>query len=348
MSTNAASVASPGRLGRLGADGLLLLIDLYRVTLAPLIGGFCRYEPSCSRYAEEAIRRHGALRGSAPRPAPADALSSPAGRGLRPGAVSEHDQKGKMEERRLLVALALSILVMTAWSHFFGPKGPTPSPRRRPRVPDRRRPLRPLPEATPTAAPPLPGEEAARGCPSHRGRRIGGPRGSGHARGHPGLHQPGGEPLVLAALSLPRRPGPRRGNGAARAQRGAAPRPRNRRPRRRRAIARGALPAVRGDRHRRRRGRRRARLRLGGGRPRGGEAPPLPSRRRARRGFRLGQARRPRLFPSSCSSARASARRARRRRASRATSPPRESSWAPPGSSACLRPRSRKGDPSPA
>jgi uncharacterized protein len=65
MSTNAASVASPGRLGRVGADGLLLLIDLYRVSLAPLIGGFCRYEPSCSRYAEEAIRRHGALRGSA-------------------------------------------------------------------------------------------------------------------------------------------------------------------------------------------------------------------------------------------------------------------------------------------
>ena len=64
MSTNAASVASPGRLGRLGANALLLLIDLYRVTLAPLIGGFCRYEPSCSRYAEEAVRRHGARRGA--------------------------------------------------------------------------------------------------------------------------------------------------------------------------------------------------------------------------------------------------------------------------------------------
>ena len=33
-----------------------------------------------------------------------------------------------MEERRLLVALALSILVMTAWSHFFGAKGPAPRP----------------------------------------------------------------------------------------------------------------------------------------------------------------------------------------------------------------------------
>ena len=64
MSTNAASVASPGRLGRLGANALLLLIDIYRVTLAPLVGGFCRYEPSCSRYADEAVRRHGARRGA--------------------------------------------------------------------------------------------------------------------------------------------------------------------------------------------------------------------------------------------------------------------------------------------
>ena len=43
---------------------LLLLIDAYRVTLAPLVGGYCRYVPSCSVYAEEAIRRHGAWRGS--------------------------------------------------------------------------------------------------------------------------------------------------------------------------------------------------------------------------------------------------------------------------------------------
>jgi hypothetical protein len=43
---------------------LLLLIEAYRVTLAPLIGGYCRYLPSCSVYAEEAIRRHGAARGA--------------------------------------------------------------------------------------------------------------------------------------------------------------------------------------------------------------------------------------------------------------------------------------------
>ena len=64
MSTNASSVASPAFLGRLLAHGLLLLIEAYRVTLAPLIGGCCRYEPSCSRYAEEAVRRYGAGRGA--------------------------------------------------------------------------------------------------------------------------------------------------------------------------------------------------------------------------------------------------------------------------------------------
>ena len=65
MSTETASAASPpaARPGVV-ARALLLLIEVYRVTLAPLIGGFCRYLPSCSVYAQEAIRRHGAGQGS--------------------------------------------------------------------------------------------------------------------------------------------------------------------------------------------------------------------------------------------------------------------------------------------
>ncbi len=43
---------------------LLLLIRGYRRWLSPLLGRNCRFHPSCSAYALEAIERHGALRGS--------------------------------------------------------------------------------------------------------------------------------------------------------------------------------------------------------------------------------------------------------------------------------------------
>ena len=39
-------------------------IRLYRWLLSPWLGGACRFWPSCSSYAEEAVRRHGAMRGS--------------------------------------------------------------------------------------------------------------------------------------------------------------------------------------------------------------------------------------------------------------------------------------------
>jgi hypothetical protein len=43
---------------------LLLVIKIYQVTLSPLLGSNCRFHPSCSRYATEAIQTHGGLRGS--------------------------------------------------------------------------------------------------------------------------------------------------------------------------------------------------------------------------------------------------------------------------------------------
>jgi putative membrane protein insertion efficiency factor len=42
---------------------LIAIIRLYRMTLSGWLGGQCRYLPSCSQYAEQAIRAHGAVRG---------------------------------------------------------------------------------------------------------------------------------------------------------------------------------------------------------------------------------------------------------------------------------------------
>ena len=44
---------------------LIGLIRAYQVTLSGWLGGQCRFSPTCSRYAEQAIRTHGAVRGTA-------------------------------------------------------------------------------------------------------------------------------------------------------------------------------------------------------------------------------------------------------------------------------------------
>lgn len=43
---------------------LIGLVRAYRYLLSPWIGQHCRFHPTCSVYAIEALERHGALRGS--------------------------------------------------------------------------------------------------------------------------------------------------------------------------------------------------------------------------------------------------------------------------------------------
>jgi putative membrane protein insertion efficiency factor len=42
---------------------LLGLIRAYQYLVSPWVGGACRYWPTCSEYAREAIERHGAMKG---------------------------------------------------------------------------------------------------------------------------------------------------------------------------------------------------------------------------------------------------------------------------------------------
>ncbi len=43
---------------------LLALVRFYRYAISPMLGRNCRFVPSCSEYALEAVERHGALMGS--------------------------------------------------------------------------------------------------------------------------------------------------------------------------------------------------------------------------------------------------------------------------------------------
>jgi putative membrane protein insertion efficiency factor len=51
-------------LDALGKAPLLVLLRVYRSAISPALGPACRFEPTCSVYAQEAIERFGALRGS--------------------------------------------------------------------------------------------------------------------------------------------------------------------------------------------------------------------------------------------------------------------------------------------
>jgi putative membrane protein insertion efficiency factor len=45
------------------STALILLIRIYQLTISPMLGPACRFEPSCSRYMVESLRKYGLLKG---------------------------------------------------------------------------------------------------------------------------------------------------------------------------------------------------------------------------------------------------------------------------------------------
>ena len=60
---SAVSTPSTGLRTGLVARALILALRLYQLTISPLLGPTCRFYPSCSAYAVEAVKRHGVIKG---------------------------------------------------------------------------------------------------------------------------------------------------------------------------------------------------------------------------------------------------------------------------------------------
>lgn len=56
-------MSPPGLFDRAVRAPFLALLHIYRVVISPALGPACRFEPSCSAYAQEAIRRFGVIKG---------------------------------------------------------------------------------------------------------------------------------------------------------------------------------------------------------------------------------------------------------------------------------------------
>jgi uncharacterized protein len=51
-------------INRLLVKTLIFLVLLYRVTLGQVMGGHCRFQPSCSQYMIDAVKKHGPIKGA--------------------------------------------------------------------------------------------------------------------------------------------------------------------------------------------------------------------------------------------------------------------------------------------
>ena len=81
--TFASGTGAPFLAATWPARAALHALGLYKTLVSPLLPGACRFVPTCSEYAAEAIRRHGLARGTS--------LAARRLARCRPGAPCGHD-----------------------------------------------------------------------------------------------------------------------------------------------------------------------------------------------------------------------------------------------------------------
>ena len=106
-------------------------IRLYQLTLAYFFVGACRYEPSCSAYAAEAVTRHGALKGSFLAAHRLCRCGPWAAGGYDPGAafvplLPSRRARLKMDQKNFIVAIVLSVVIIMGWQTLFPAKHTPP------------------------------------------------------------------------------------------------------------------------------------------------------------------------------------------------------------------------------
>lgn len=64
VSQKTAQLVAPTVVSRMIQRGLMAVVKAYRYLLSPWLGSACRFSPTCSLYALEALQVHGAAKGS--------------------------------------------------------------------------------------------------------------------------------------------------------------------------------------------------------------------------------------------------------------------------------------------
>ena len=98
---------------------LRMAIRAYQLLLAPVLPPACRYLPSCSHYAEEAIARHGPLRNSSLLAAQRLCRSPPVGAaGMTLVLRRKAGESAMMDQKNLLVAIVVSVAILFGFQYL--------------------------------------------------------------------------------------------------------------------------------------------------------------------------------------------------------------------------------------